>query len=120
MSGDMARLWHENDGAGLPRLTSPDQLHADGIQRLGEALCYEAGEDYRRARGVIRKLNEMGVKVDDNTRDHLKACRQFFLSEFFYSLTGLDGRAVLESLDRQMNQDEEERRRRKHRQPPNQ
>lgn len=59
---------------GYKRLTA-DDLNDEGCLMLVCEICREAAANYR-------------VK------------RNFFLSEYFYKLTGLNGRSVLEGLDR--------------------
>ena len=64
-----------------------EELDETGAQRLVEGIVTQAARDYRRA----KKLGAKGMKRD---------CVRFFRSAYFERLTGLDGRAVVEALDR--------------------
>ena len=95
---DMARMWRENS---FPRIEKAEDLNDEGIQRLAEALCYEAANDYRSALDNIRKARELGLPVTEKDLDNLRMARAFFESDMFALLTGLDGRAIIDSINRE-------------------
>lgn len=95
---DLPTMWRENS---FPRIKRPDSIHDEGIQRLAEALCYEAANDYRSALDNIRKIKEMGVKVSEQDIQNLRMARAFFESDMFALMTGLDGRAIIDSINRE-------------------
>ena len=65
----------------------------DEYADLAQAVVMQAVEDYRRARRILRRRP-----------DHTRACKAarevegFFRSAWFMTLTGLDGREILDKL----------------------
>ena len=76
------------------RLTA-DDLNDEGCLMLVCEICREAAADYIQARDNYRRK-----PGDNRAAANYRVKRNFFLSEYFYKLTGLNGRAVLEGLDR--------------------
>lgn len=64
-----------------------EELDETGAVRLIEGIVEQAARDYRRA----KKIGAKWLKKD---------CEKFFKSAYFERLTGLNGRAVVEALDR--------------------
>ena len=81
-----------DDMQGYQRIQSPDQLHDDGVQMLTEAICVRAADDYRLGRLKERTYgHKSGVVME---------VKRFFRSAWFEMLTGLNGDAILERLER--------------------
>ena len=76
------------------RLTA-DDLNDEGCLMLVCEICREAAADYLQAKAALNRHPD-----DKRAQANYKVKRNFFLSEYFYGLTGLNGRAVLEGLDR--------------------
>ena len=73
-----------------------DESVKDPYRRLAHAIVLRAVEDYRWAR---KKL-----KANPDHRSALEAadeCYNFFLSQWFLSLSGLDGEVILEKLNKE-------------------
>lgn len=77
-----------------PRIQSADQLDLEGCIRLVEAIVKDAAEEYKCARREYKKN-----PFDQDAKKHYERARRFFLSEYFFNLTNLDGKAVLNKLD---------------------
>lgn len=73
-------------------------LHPRGAQNLIEAIVVSAVKDWRSAMRVLRKRPD-SLSAERNKGE----CERFFRSEYFYSLTGLDGRQVLDQLYKEFN-----------------
>ena len=74
-----------------------DELTDDGVQRLIEHVVHQASMDYWRARGSRIKAGgeeKSGLETD---------CERFFRSKWFHTLTGMDGRPILEELQRRID-----------------
>lgn len=80
------------DIEGYTRLTAKD-LHPEGIQYLTEAIVARAADDWRSAVAAQKRGNAL-----NEYRRSRKEVEQFFLSDWFYTLTGLDGQYVLKKL----------------------
>lgn len=81
-----------DDVQGYQRIQSPDQLNDDGIQMLIEAVLVRAADDYRLGRLKERTYgHKSGVVME---------VKRFFRSAWFEMLTGLNGDAILERLER--------------------
>ena len=72
-----------------------DRLDDEGCLNLLEAFLVSLSEDYRNA--MVTFLND---KKDKKSYELLTKLRYFFLSEYFYNLTGLNGKNILSSLDK--------------------
>ncbi len=79
-----------------PRIASADDLNLDGCIALVEAIIKDAAQEYICARREYKKN-----PFDKDAKKHYEQSRRFFLSEYFFNLTDLDGKAVLEKLDAQ-------------------
>ena len=64
----------------------------EGMVRLQYAVIAQAADDWREA---DRELKRREV---DAWRKRKNSCEEFFLSPWFYFLTGLDGEAILNRL----------------------
>ena len=56
----------------------------DGVERLVQAICRNAATDY----------------LYSKKEEHVVSAEKFFKSDWFFELTGLDGKSVLKRLDR--------------------
>lgn len=79
-----------------PRIQSADQLNTEGCLMLVEAIVRNAAQEYVCARRDYKKN-----PFDKDAKRHYEQARRFFLSEYFFNLTDLDGKAVLEKLDQE-------------------
>lgn len=80
----------------MPRLTSAEQLNDDGCLALAGAILEGAARDYLSARRALKRAPK-----DERARESYEVRRRFFLSDYFHWLSmGMDGEAILESLDR--------------------
>ena len=80
-----------------PGISQKKQREVSGMEDeyadLVQAIVMQAVEDYRRARRILRRRP-----------DHTRACKAarevegFFRSAWFMTLTGLDGREILDKL----------------------
>ena len=62
----------------------------DGFRELGRAVALQAVYDYEAAlKGNIHKRDRQRIG------DVVKSCEEFFKSEWFYELCGLDGEQVM-------------------------
>ena len=84
---------HVEDDTQEQRLTFAE-LNDRGCQHLVEAIVARAADDYRYARMRERLTQHKSLVAAE--------CEQFFRSEYFELLTGLDGEAVLQRLDKEM------------------
>ena len=75
-----------------PEPASPPALNEEGCLRLAEALVRLAAEDYLRAWRCLPCRS---------ARKRIGEIEEFFLSEHFTGLTGLDGRAILRIVKRE-------------------
>lgn len=80
------------DIEGYTRLTAKD-LHPDGIQNLKEAIVARAADDWRSAVNAQKRGNTL-----NEYRRSRAEVEQFFLSDWFYALTGLDGKYIIRQL----------------------
>lgn len=60
-------------------------MHEIGVENLVEGIVKQAAKDYRK----VRDKEESAEKTD---------LERFFLSKWFHTLTGLDGKLILEKL----------------------
>ena len=77
----------------------PKDLNLDGCVKLASTILASAASDY------IQCARQLKVEPNNQTvQAHYKACRKFYLSDYFKALSGgvTDGRTVLELLDRQV------------------
>ena len=81
-----------DDMQGYQRIQSPDQLNDDGVQMLIEAVLVRAADDYRLGRLKERTYGHKSAVVME--------VKRFFRSAWFEMLTGLNGDAILERLER--------------------
>ena len=75
-----------------------DQINNAGCLNLIEAFVEDIGKEYRAA--LINYKNNKNI----HTREHFNKIRSYISSGFFSALTGLDGQAVLASMDRHYSQ----------------
>ena len=66
----------------------------EGWQDLAHAVVLQAVDEWRRTRFQLSKPSLASKTALDKNRQ----CEKFFLSPWFYMLSGLDGRAVLKKL----------------------
>ena len=85
------------DTKGYKRLTAKD-LCPEGILLLKEAILARAAEDWRRAVAVQKSGNTML-----EFRHSRAEVESFFLSDWFYHLTGLNGQYVLKQLKKEID-----------------
>lgn len=86
-------------------MRGPELLDEDGCLALIAAVMREAIREWADARGRLKK------KPDSARAARQKAeCEQFFLSEWLEDLCGLNGRALLERLEREERKGERIRR----------
>lgn len=83
------------DIEGYERLT-PDDICEQGMQNLTEAIVKRAADDWQEA----VKAQKRGNTVQCHSRTRAE-CERFFLSDWFYELTGLNGRVVLKMLKKE-------------------
>lgn len=79
---------------GYKRITK-ESLNDEGCLNLLEAYVGSLAEDYRTAIKVF-----ISNKKDKKSYEALINIRNMFLSDYFSDLTGLDGKAIIEQLDR--------------------
>ena len=73
-----------------------DPVEVDrGYGNLANAIVLQAVADYRRL------LRGKRIRNGDNHCITLKECEDFFLSEWFYTLTSVDGQTILNRLRRE-------------------
>lgn len=77
------------------RITSADELNFEGCIMLVEEICRLAAADYVSARGALKRTPN-----DKQAKHNYRIKRDFFLTDYFHRLTGLNGQAVLDRLDR--------------------
>ena len=65
----------------------------DTYENLANAIIIQAAKDYRAASKALKKPSG-GMAALKTVRE----CERFFRSDWFRSLTSVDGRAVLEQL----------------------
>ena len=68
----------------------------DGFVRLAHAIVVQAAKDWQTASGHPKSKKAKEVMAE---------CEEFFLSEWFTELSGLDGKAVLEKLKKERAQE---------------
>lgn len=73
-----------------------DQLYDNGCEALVQAVVKQAKDDYYFALKLLDRNSKSA-----SGKDAVKELRKFFLSEWFTTLTNLDGKVVLAELDRQ-------------------
>ncbi len=78
------------------RIETAACLNLEGCLSLIEAIVRDAANDYICARREYRK-----TPYDKGAKHHYQVCRRFFLSEYFFTLAKLDGKAILIKLDAQ-------------------
>ena len=69
------------------------QLDDNGVNNLVSAIVKKAVDDWKQAKKKLGK-NPQNVAAHGIVID----CERFFLSEYFYQLTGLDGHEFLKRL----------------------
>lgn len=78
---------------GCIRLKSLDEY---GAEKLTVAILEQAGKDYR----LYRRMTAMFPK-DKDTKELFEKVKAYFLSDYFNSMTKLDGKAILERLEKE-------------------
>lgn len=69
-------------------------LNKDGAYALAEAIVKTAIRDWQSAMRILRK------HPNSYAADGLRIkCETFFMSEYFYMLTGVDGNLLLDQLE---------------------
>lgn len=81
------------------RIKRPQDLNLYGCQALATAVAKMAAEDWRKA---VRHELKTGKVGPFNVR---RECERFFRSEWFKTLTGVDGNYVLQELRREFGND---------------
>lgn len=72
----------------------------DGLFRLREAIVSQAVKDWRSAKWVLT------MHPDNIGAEHMRIdCENFFLSQHFFAITGLNGGRVLDKLEEDFNDD---------------
>ena len=74
-------------------------LHPDGMRRLIEAIVKSAITDWKSAMRILKDHPE-AINAEARRID----CEKFFLSTYFYDLTGMSGRRVLDHLKKEIEQ----------------
>lgn len=78
------------------RNTLIDPVEVDkAYGNLAHAIIMQAVEDYRK---LLR-----GIPIKDNITNKIsiKECEEFFLSDWFYTLTNVDGQTIINNLRRE-------------------
>ena len=76
-----------------------DQLAIDkGWENLATSIVMQAVEDYRR---VIRGKRILEQGKEHNRKKIIEEIEEFFLSDWFYILTNVDGQTILKRLRRE-------------------
>ena len=75
------------------------ELNPDGTERLIEAMVALAIRDWKNAMRVLAEHPE-AIRANQ----HKIECEKFFQSDYFYGLTGVDGRRVLSMLQKEIEQ----------------
>lgn len=84
---------HTIDISDYERIT-PEKIHPEGAQALVEGIVEKAAKDWRDGVKHERKTGKRsGVRQE---------CERFVRSDWFTTLTGLDGRYVLRKLEKEM------------------
>lgn len=65
----------------------------DPCENFANAIVMQAVKDYRRARHKLRKRPK-----NTEARTMIEDCERFFLSDWFETLTNLDGSMILNKL----------------------
>lgn len=80
-----------------------DRICIEGCVNILSAFLKNLSDDYRLAYYSL-------IKTPDNeyAREHYQKLKDLFCSEYFYGLTGLDGKAIVEQLDKEYKQEIEE------------
>lgn len=73
-------------------------LNSEGLEKLIIAIVKQAVSDWKDAMRVLSKLPDS--KSAENRR---LECETFFLSQYFYLLTGIDGQTMLKKLEEDFN-----------------
>lgn len=81
------------------RIRSPRELNLYGCQAMTTAVAKMAAVDWRKA---VRHELKTGKVGPFNVR---RECERFFRSEWFRTLTGVDGNYVLQELRRELGND---------------
>ena len=81
---------------GKPGCTRLKSLDEYGAEKLAVAILEQAGKDYR----LYRRMTTLFPK-DKDTKELFEKVRAFFLSDYFNSMTKLDGKAILERLEKE-------------------
>ena len=74
-------------------------LNREGAERLVEAIAKTAIRDWKNAMRILAEYPE-AIKANQ----HKIECEKFFLSDYFYGLTGMDGRRLLSMLQKEIEQ----------------
>lgn len=80
-------------GKGCIRLKSLDD---DAAENLAVAILEQAGKDYR-----LYRLMAQRFPNDKETLKLFEKVKAFFLSDYFNSMTKLNGKAILEQLEKE-------------------
>lgn len=74
------------------------ELNEEGAERLVDAIVRTAVRDWQSAKRILAKYPESYIADARRTE-----CEKFFLSDYFYFLTGLNGKLVLDKLEEGFN-----------------
>lgn len=74
-------------------------LNREGAERLVEAIVRTAIRDWKNAMSILADHPEA-----IGANKHKIECEKFFLSDYFYGLTGVDGRRLLSMLQKEIEQ----------------
>ena len=69
---------------------------SDCYQALAQAIIMQAVKDWRDAMKKLRKRPKYEPAIQVK-----KECERFFLSEWFYELSGVDGSVILKKLKKE-------------------
>lgn len=72
-------------------------MHGDDCYtRLASAIVMQAVKDYRSSKKKLSK-----GRVNHSASDMKEQCEHFFLSGWFETLSGLDGKMILDKLEKE-------------------
>ena len=73
-------------------------LNKEGVDRLVEAMVKLAVNDWKSAMRILKRFPD-AVSADSKRAQ----CERFFLSDYFYLLTGLNGKHLIDKLEEEFN-----------------
>lgn len=81
-----------------------EELSTDeAYENLANAIVMQAVDDYRKL------LRGKRISYDDNRKITIEKIQEFFLSDWFYILTNVDGQTIINSLKREYENDKSQK-----------